>query len=210
MTDIKLYSVTMIMTNCYLITDEDTGEMAVVDPGERSDQLIDDINAASGKLRYVILTHGHYDHIGFAKQLAEMYKAEIVCGRLTDSFLRDNNLNHSAFHEEFDIKPFSGDLLLDDGDSFMLGNTEITYISTPGHTADSGCYIFDDIILTGDTVFCETYGRTDLPTGSFGELVESMKKLSKISGEYNLLPGHGMMTTLSHERKYNPLMSRCI
>ena len=208
MTDIKLFSVTMIMTNCYLITDKDTGDMAVVDPGERSDALIDEINSADGELKYVILTHGHYDHIGYAKPLADLYGAKIVCGKLTDKFLGDNMLNHSAFHEKFNFEPFSADILLDDGDKFSLGNTEFTYMSTPGHTSDSGCYIFDDIILTGDTVFCETYGRTDLPTGSFQDIVQSMKKLAKLSGEYNLLPGHGMMTTLSHERKYNPLMSR--
>lgn len=209
MTEIKVCTVTMIMTNCYLIIDKDSGDMAVVDPGGKSDVLINDIDNYKGRLKYVILTHGHYDHIGYAKQLADKYNAEIVCGEFTNEFLKDNNLNHSAFHPDFEvIEPFSGDILLKDGDTFKLGNTKFKYIYTPGHTKDSGCYIFDDNILSGDTLFCESYGRTDLPTGNDSQMIESIRRLKNIEGNYNVLPGHGMMTTLDYERKYNPLMVR--
>ncbi|MCH5304620.1 MAG: MBL fold metallo-hydrolase, partial [Ruminococcus sp.] len=112
MIDIKVFNVTMIMTNCYLLTDKDTGDMAVVDPGDKSERLISEINNSNGTLKYVVLTHGHYDHIGFAKQLSELYNAKIVCGKYTDEFLNDNILNHSAFHDDIeDIKPFKGDIL---------------------------------------------------------------------------------------------------
>ncbi len=209
MTEIKVCAVTMIMTNCYLITDKDTGDMAVVDPGGKSDVLIDDIDNSDGVLKYVILTHGHYDHIGYAKQLADKYNAKIICGELTNEFLNDNVLNHSAFHPDFeDIKPFSGDILLKDGDKFNLGNTEFEYIYTPGHTKDSGCYIFDDNIISGDTLFCESYGRTDLPTGNDAQMINSIRRLKNIDGNYNILPGHGMLTSLEYERKNNPLMVR--
>ncbi len=209
MIDIKLAQVTVIMTNCYLLTDKETGDMAVVDPGGRSERIINEINNSKGALKYVILTHGHYDHIGYAKQLAELYNAKIVCGKDTDRFLSDNVLNHSAFHDEIkDIEPFNGDILLSDGDCFKLGNTEIKYIYTPGHTKDSGCYIFDDTIITGDTLFYESYGRTDLPTGNDDDMINSIRRLKNIEGNYKVLPGHGMMSDLDHERKYNPLMSR--
>ena len=209
MIDIKVVTVGPVMTNCFLLTDKATGDMAVVDPGDKSGSLINEINNAPGELKYVILTHGHYDHIGFAAQLADMFSVRIICGKLTNEFLNDNYLNHSALHPDIpDIEPFNADILLSDGDTFKLGETEIKYIHTPGHTKDSGCYIFDDNIIVGDTLFRDSYGRTDLPTGNAGILIESVRRLKKLEGDYNVFPGHGYMTTLEREREYNPLMSR--
>ena len=206
---IKVLPVGPIMTNCYILTDEKAGVIAVVDPGGKSETLLDYLDNSDMELKYVILTHGHYDHIGYANQLAKRYNAQIVCGRLTNEFLCDNELNHSAYHPDIpDIEPFKGDILLSDGDTFKLGDTEIKYISTPGHTKDSGCYIFDNMIIAGDTLFRESYGRTDLPTGNDYEMISSLKRLKNLDGEYNIMSGHGMASTLNHERMYNPLMSR--
>lgn len=209
MIEIKSVTVGPVMTNCFLLTDDATGDMAVVDPGDESNALINEINNSSGELKFVILTHGHYDHIGYARQLSEKFSAKIICGKFTNEFLSDNYLNHSALHPDIpDIKAFTADILLNDEDTFMLGNTEIKYIHTPGHTKDSGCYIFDDCIICGDTLFRDSYGRTDLPTGNDGEMIESIRRLKNLDGDYNVYPGHGYMTTLERERKYNPLMSR--
>lgn len=208
MTDIKVYIVTEIMTNCYLITDKDTDDMAVVDPGGKSEKLINDIKNSVGELKYVILTHGHYDHIGYAKQLADRFSAKIICGEYTDEFLNNNLLNHSVFHPDFDIQPFSADIVLSEGDTFNLGNTKIKYIATPGHTKDSGCFIFDNSIITGDTLFRESFGRTDLPTGNDEDMINSIRRLKNLDGNYNVYPGHGMMSDLDYERKNNYLMVR--
>lgn len=209
MIEIKVYNVTMIMTNCYLLTDDKTGDMAVVDPGGKSDKLIRQIKENGGSLKYVILTHGHYDHIGFSKQLADMFGAKVICPRKTQRFINDNHLNHSAYHDDFEtIHPYNADILLDEGDTFTLGETEIMFIETPGHTEDSGCYLFDDVLICGDTLFCESYGRTDLPTGNDMDMINSIKRLKELDGNLMVLPGHGMLSDLDHERKYNPLMRR--
>ena len=203
----EIFNVTHLMTNCTYLVDEATGKSAVSDPGDRSEELINRIKENGGKLEYVLLTHGHYDHIGFARQLAEMFSAKIVTGRENAEFLKNPLLNLSLKHS-LDIKPFEADILLDDDDTFLLGETEIKYITTPGHTKGCGCFIFDETIISGDTLFCESYGRTDLPTGNDALMLESLRKLSEIEGDYRVIPGHGPLTTLSHERKYNPVMRR--
>jgi len=207
--DVKVFNVTFLFTNCYLLTDVSTGDMAVVDPGGESKKLIQAINNGGNKLKYVLVTHGHYDHIGYVKQLADMFGAKIVCGKNAEKFFLDNMLNHSLFHVDIEnIKPFKADITLNDNDVFMLGDTKIKFISTPGHTDGCGCYMFDDVIITGDTLFCESYGRTDLPTGSLPQIMQSLKKLKEIKGDYIIYPGHGGSTTLDHERKYNPIMNK--
>lgn len=205
MIDVKIFNVTVLMTNCCLLTDRKTGKMAVTDPGTPNEELNSEIEKNGGKLEYVILTHGHYDHISYAKQLAEKFDAKIVTGEKNNEFLSNPALNLTEKHR-LSLKPFSADILLKDGDNFMLGNTEIKYITTPGHTSGCGSYIFDDTIISGDTLFCESYGRTDLPTGDDAEMAKSIRKLKNLEGDYRVIPGHGPTTILDHERKYNPLM----
>lgn len=207
MIKIKIYNVTELATNCCLLTDEKTGKMAVSDPGDKSEKLIDDIKANGGKLEYVMLTHGHYDHIGYANQLAQMFGAKIVCGKAANEFLSRPELNLSAKHG-LQFAPFDSDIQLADGDTFNLGDTEIKYITTPGHTSGCGCYIFDETIICGDTLFYQSCGRTDLPTGNNEQMMQSLKKLKNISGDYTCIPGHGQLTSLQYERNYNYIMRR--
>ncbi len=207
MINIQIYPVTMIGTNCAYIKDAATGKAAVTDPGERSEKLMKQIKQDGGKLEYVLLTHGHYDHICYAKQLAELCGAKVVTGRLCNEFLSNTKYNGTAAHGIL-YTPFDADILLDDGDTFMLGETEFTYLSTPGHTIGCGVFLADGVMFAGDTLFCESYGRTDLPTGNDVQMMQSLKKLKELEGDYQVIPGHGSLTTLEHERRYNPLMSR--
>lgn len=207
MIEYKIFNVTQLATNCVYLKDTATGCNAVVDPGDKSDELIAQIKADGGKLDYVLLTHGHYDHISFAKQLADMFSAKIITGKENERFLTDSMLNLTAFHN-MTIEPFKADVLLYDGDTFMIGETKVKYITTPGHTRGCGCFIMDKLLICGDTLFCESYGRTDLPTGNDNDMVNTFKKLKQLEGDYTVIPGHGPTSTLNHEKKYNPLMSR--
>ncbi len=207
MINVKVYPVTEIMTNCSYLVDEATGKAAVADPGGISAKLTEQIERDGGRLEYILLTHGHYDHIACAGQLAEKYGAKIVTGRENDRFLSDPSLNLTAKHF-IDMPPFSADILLDDGDEFSLGDTRIKYYFTPGHTSGCGVFVFDDIIICGDVLFRESYGRTDLPTGDDLTIMRSLKRLKELEGDYTVIPGHGPLTTLGHERRYNPLMRR--
>lgn len=209
MTTVQVFPVTEIATNCLLIRDTETGHMAVVDPGGDSSQLLAAIESAGPEtVKYILLTHGHYDHIGRANQLAQQYQAKIVIGSQEKAFLTDNSLNlsYKAFREK--IKPFQADVLLHDSDTFQLGNTEITFITTPGHTIGGGCYLFDDVLVAGDTLFFESIGRTDLPTGDNSMMIQSLAKLKNLPGDYTVYPGHGRLTTLNHERSHNPYMTQ--
>ncbi|MCH5301009.1 MAG: MBL fold metallo-hydrolase [Ruminococcus sp.] len=207
MISVKNFEVTFLDTHCYLIIDINTGKKAVVDPGDKSQSLIDELKESDSKLEYVLLTHGHYDHIGFAKELAEMFGAKIVIGEEGKEFLNKGTLNLSDFHRDICIlNPFEGDIFLKDNDTLKLGDSTIKYITTPGHTKGCGCYIIDDNLFCGDTLFCESHGRTDLPTGNENQMYKSLKKLKDLEGDFKVYPGHGPFSTLDHERKYNPVM----
>ena len=207
MIKIQIYPVTMLQTNCCYLVDEATGKAAVSDPGERSVALEAQIEKDGGKLEYVLLTHGHYDHICYAKQLADKYGAKVVTGKNNDRFLSDVYLNGTKRHG-LPFVPFSADIVLEDGEKFLLGETEITYLYTPGHTSGCGIFLFDEIMIAGDLIFRDSYGRTDLPSGDDYEMARSLKRVNELDGDYTIIPGHGPLTSLSHERRFNPLMGR--
>ena len=207
MIKIQIYPVTMLQTNCCYLVDEATGKAAVSDPGERSVALEAQIEKDGGKLEYVLLTHGHYDHICYAKQLADKYGAKVVTGKNNDRFLSDVYLNGTKRHG-LPFVPFTADIVLEDGEKFLLGETEITYLYTPGHTSGCGIFLFDEIMIAGDLIFRDSYGRTDLPSGDDYEMARSLKRVKELDGDYTIIPGHGPLTSLSHERRFNPLMGR--
>ena len=205
MIKIKCFVVGMIATNCYLIEDEATGALAVIDPGDHSDELIAELDSRGGKLDYILLTHGHYDHVIGVAELCDRYHPAVCAAEAEMELLQKGLYNLSSVHN-IRINSFVVDRMLNDGDIIMLGETEIRFINTPGHTVGSGCYIADDCIFSGDTIFCESIGRTDFPTSSMRSMMKSVERIKNLEGDYAIYPGHEMFTTLEHERKYNPFM----
>lgn len=206
MLQIETFVVSIMQTNCYFITDEETGLCAVVDPGAYTPALTRRIEESGGKLQYVLLTHGHFDHIGKANDIREKTGAKIVLCTDEKEFLQKNELNLSYMATPTGFDAFEADILLDENDTVTLGKTEFTLIKTPGHTKGSACFITDGVIFTGDTIMKETIGRTDFPTGSYRDMIGSLKKLDALDGDYVLYPGHDAPTTLQHERENNVYM----
>lgn len=207
MLNIKCFPVGILETNCYLIEDTATGYLAVVDPGAKSpamDKIID--NATENSLKYILLTHGHFDHIGNSENLRNEYGAKIVICEKEKDFLSKNTLNLSTSIMNTPLKPFKADVLLNENDTIMLGNSKITLIETPGHTYGGACYIIDNNLFCGDTLFKESMGRTDFPTGNYTNLIQSLQKLKSLNGNYNVFPGHGELSNLEYERQHNMCM----
>lgn len=205
MIKITCFVIGMIGTNCYLIEDEATGKLAVIDPAEHCDELIDAIEQRGGALEYILLTHGHYDHITGAAELCERYHPTVCASEKEIPLIAEPSYNLSKNHG-ITITPFTVDKPLKDEETFRLGETEIRFLLTPGHTMGSGCYVMDDCIFSGDTLFCTSVGRTDFPTSSMRDMMHSVNRLKNLEGDYNVYPGHEMFTTLERERKHNPFM----
>lgn len=205
MIDVKRFAVGIMGTNCYVVRDNATDCTAVIDPGDRSDALIKVLDSiGKDKVQYILLTHGHFDHIAFAEELSCKYDAKIVISALDEPFLSDSSLNLSGSFSA-PIPPFYADIKLSDGDTLSLGDSTLRFILTPGHTQGSGCYIFEDdkVIFSGDTLFCGSMGRVDFPTGNVLDMQRSLHRLRDLKGDFKVYPGHDRDTTLDYEREYN-------
>lgn len=195
-------------TNCYVVQDEGTGRTAVIDPGEACDSLVEQLERIGSEyVDYILLTHCHLDHIMGAAQIHRLTGAPIVVHSADAAGLSDDCINGA---EEFFMKieehP-AADIIVNDGDTFMLGDMKFRVMHTPGHSAGSVCYIAEDTVFSGDTLFRMSCGRTDLPTGNPQEILKSLKKLAALEGDYKVYPGHGEPTTLEFERKRNMFLN---
>lgn len=203
---IKLFNVGIIDTNCYFVTDEISGESVVVDPGAMSPELESALKES--KVKYILLTHGHYDHVLGVAEAKRITGAKVLISEEDAPCLYDDEQSRAGLHFPEPQEHLYADKTLSDGDIVILGEKKIRVIATPGHTPGCVCYIFeeDGVILSGDTLFCGTIGRTDFVTGSMSDMLKSLAKLKAIDGEYEVYPGHGPSTSLSLEKQNNPYM----
>ena len=191
-------------TNTYIVTDDETGATAVVDPSLPEESLIEKL---SGKdVQYILLTHGHFDHICGAKLVKENTGAKVVIHKDDEIMLHDVTTNEFQVNcEGYDFPEVDADILTEDGTEIMLGNSKITVMHTPGHSMGGVCYLFVDekVMFSGDTLFKLCAGRTDLYGGNGRQELRSLARIGELEGNYRVYPGHEEDTTLDFEREYN-------
>ncbi|MFR2018606.1 MBL fold metallo-hydrolase [Eubacterium sp.] len=189
--------------NCSLIIDEKTNQSALVDCNEFSQKMIDMIGDTD--LKYILLTHGHFDHIIGVKSVKEKYGAQVVISKEDEPMLNSSKLSLAVFCNA-PQNNVDADIIVKDGDEITLGEIKIKVMATPGHTSGSVCYIAENCIFSGDTLFYCSCGRTDFPSGSHEQMMSSLQKLKALDGDYKVYTGHNNLTTLDFERKNNPYM----
>ncbi|MDE5562130.1 MAG: MBL fold metallo-hydrolase [Clostridiales bacterium] len=189
-------------TDTYLIVEGD--EAIVIDPGDDFETIYARLAKLGATAKYVLITHGHFDHIGAVARFKASGAKVYISKTDYDMFVKPaDNVNTEFFGKR--VEQFAADVLVSDGDKFMLCNHDFTVISTPGHTPGGVCYVMDDsCIFSGDTLFRLSIGRTDFPLCSHSDLIKSIKRLFALNGDYTVYPGHGKSTTLDFERKNNP------
>lgn len=196
----------MVETNCYFVYDQDTKEAVVVDPAKNG--IYDTLEANGLSVAGVILTHGHFDHIMGVHEITKKSGAKVYVLDAEDELCRNEVLNASnQIRRPYTIEP---DVLVKDGDVINIAGIEFKVIATPGHTKGSCCYYIPakKWLISGDTLFCGSIGRSDLPTGNEQEILKSVHMLiDTFDDEVKVYPGHGDSTTIGFERRNNPFCS---
>ncbi len=198
---VKSMQLGMINTNCYIFWEESSKECAIVDPGDDGRQIARYVRGQKLTPKAVLLTHSHFDHILGIPGLREYWPDLPV-------YCHPEDIPEETSDTMFGITTptvasFSHVLPYEDGDVIPIGPLSVKVLHTPGHTRGSVSLITEDALFSGDTLFFESAGRTDLPGGSYSELLQSLKKLAQLPGDYKVYPGHESTTTLEHERNSN-------
>lgn len=187
-------------TNTYII--EENGGAIVIDPGCDVQKIMATLQSENISPKYVLITHGHFDHVGGVAALQDM-GAKVYAPSVDYKLLVDTDFTLGLDDEI--VTPFSADVEVNDGDEFTLLGHEFKAMATPGHTLGGACYIMDGkAIFSGDTLFRLSIGRTDLPYADNTAMAQSLNKLFLLDGDYDVFPGHSRPTTIAFERKYNP------
>jgi len=195
----------MFQANCWLGVNENN-EAFAVDIGGDPDVMLERLEKNGISLKMILLTHGHFDHIRGVAKVAEKTGAKVYIHSEDAVMLSDPKASLADFVGGMEFEPVKDFTEVSDGDAIDFCGTEIKVLHTPGHTKGGVCFIMDDIIFSGDTLFCGSVGRTDFPGSSFSEMRRSLQKLVKLGEErdYRVYPGHEETTTLRTEIEYNP------
>ena len=196
---VSVMQVGPIGTNCYFLQDEESGLMAIIDPGDDWERILHQVKKAEGEVKYILLTHGHYDHTTAVPDLVKALPGVQVYIHQADA----NGAGSQLFPLAAQVKDLNN---YDEGDTLSLGSLTIEVLHTPGHSKGSVTLKVGDVLFTGDTMFCGSCGRTDLRGGSYEEIMASLKRLGELEGDFHVCPGHDRTSTLERERKYNPFL----
>lgn len=196
-------SLRFMTVNSYIISDSESSDAVVIDPSAGYAQITKRLKELGKKCCAVLLTHGHYDHIIDTK-LFQDDGAKVYAHKNTAEKLLDNKLSMSVnFNHK--IPEVTADVIIKDNDELVFNSIKIKVLETPGHCSDSCCFILDNVIFSGDTLFYGTYGRVDFNDSNPSDMIKSLKRLFDLEGDYKVYPGHERDTTLQFERKNNPI-----
>jgi glyoxylase-like metal-dependent hydrolase (beta-lactamase superfamily II) len=195
------------MTNCFIVGCEKSHEAIVIDPGGDVDKILDATYKSNLNIKYIVNTHGHFDHAGGNKAIKEATGAEILIHRFDAPMLRQISMTAMAMGIVLEDSP-PADLTVDEGDEIRFGKIALRVIHTPGHSPGGISLYTDGIVFAGDTLFYGSIGRTDLPGSSFPTLISSIKeKLFPLGDHVRVYSGHGPTTTIGTEKRINPFMA---
>ena len=204
---IKQFIAGQLENNMYLVYDEDTKKTVLIDATAPVPELLDIVKNLGLDVEYILLTHGHFDHILGLTELKKALGAEaVICH---DDLIISDNINEFTrfFGGMEESVPPVYEKFIKDGDVITVGNMQIKVIHTPGHTQGGVCYLLNDNLFSGDTLFMGSVGRTDLFGGNFDKLSDSVKnKLFKLDDNIKVYPGHGPKTTIGYEKKHNEIL----
>lgn len=193
--NIKTIPVGQLETNCYVVINEETLACVVIDPGDESNTIMDYIESNRLKCEAILLTHGHFDHVGAVNEILEQTGCAL--------YINPRDEGYEVGKSGVKFKMPEGGKYYDDGDVIVEAGLEFKVLATPGHTPGSVCLICGDALFTGDTLFRGSCGRTDLPGGSMREEMRSLKKICRLEGDFEVYPGHMDSSTLERERRFN-------
>ena len=201
----KNIMVGFLQVNCFMLCDEKTRKAVVIDPGDEAERIFKLIEQDDCTISHILLTHGHFDHLGGVAELKKLSGAS-VCIHAADASMLEGDMPNGAQMMGWEYEATKADQLLKEGDELALGTTTIKVLETPGHSPGGLSFLCEQRIFTGDCLFCEGLGRTDLPGGDLEILIASIKRLTELDGKLEVWPGHGPPTTIAHERECNPAL----
>ena len=203
--EIKSMTLGMVATNCYLIINKENKEALLVDPADNALRISNVIEENGCTLKAILLTHGHFDHIMALNDLKKRYNVPVYAHEEEEDVLKQSSLNLSGSIGQ--IYTTQADVYVKDGEHLKLAGLDVIVLYTPGHTKGGVCYYFPEekVLMSGDTLFHCSIGRTDFPTGSMSQLGRSVKEqLFVLPDDVQVYPGHDSVTSIGYEKQYNP------
>ena len=190
-------------TNCYIVYPDNANACAIIDPGYQPAVILDNVRALGLTVDAILLTHGHFDHVGGVEELVKATNCKLWMAQ--SDYTQFKNPENDFYYPLHDCD-FTEVWFCEDQEEISAGGLTFTVFATPGHTNGSVCYACEDALFSGDTLFAGSCGRTDLPGGDWNTIKRSLERLAELEKDYTVYPGHGPATTLAEEKKYNPYM----